>query len=177
LIEPIENFQMTSRISTCSATQARQSRRPLGILGAVAMAAILGSSGCDDGPRIQLPEHLNIEVRGKERLWTARYPGADGTIQTADDVLSRGKVYVPVGVPVTLHLRSDDLIYIFSLPSERLQTIAVPDLEYELSMTASETGTYDLEGGTMCGRPNTTHGTFAAIAKNEFLDWYATSTK
>ena len=124
-----------------------------------------------------MPEHMNIEVRGKNRRWTARYEGPDGALQTVDDILSEGKVVVPVGVPVTLHLRSDDLLYMFSLPHAGLNTIAVPDLEYQLDMTASEAGRYKLEGGTMCGRPNTNHGTFAALTKDEFLDWYADSAK
>jgi heme/copper-type cytochrome/quinol oxidase subunit 2 len=174
---------MPRRISTCSATSVRQSRRHAGILGALGMAACLVFSGCDGDRdevtdrKFQLPEHLDIEVRGKERRWTARYPGADGTIQSADDVLSVGKVYVPVGVPVTLHLRSDDFVYMFSLPHADLNTIAVPDLNYQLDLTATETGSYELEGGTMCGLPNTNHGTFAALTKNGFLDWHAASTK
>ena len=140
------------------------------------IGVLLCAVGCRDHS-IRLPEHLEVEVRGKNRRWTARYPGVDGKLQTTDDTFSAGKVCIPVGVPVTLHLRSDDYIYMFSLPHEGLDTIAVPDLEYELEFTASTSGTYKLEGGTMCGQPNTTHGTFVALAKDDFLEWRAASTK
>ena len=161
----------------CRALAARPLRLCLGTLCGLGLAFIPGCGGArSESGGFRLPERLEIEVTGEDRRWTARYPGVDGQFQTADDVVSPGEVCVPVGVPVVLHLRSNDYVYIFSLPHAGLKEIAVPDLEYQLELVAEKVGEYQLLGGIMCGRPNTNHGTFAALTKDEFLDWHAAST-
>lgn len=127
--------------------------------------------GCDGSDRESPGDMraLEIEVTGEDRRWTARYPGPDGRLQTPDDVITPGEVMVPAGVPVTLHLRSKDRLYLFALPHENLREIAVPDLEFQLRVLAGAVGDFPLIGGELCGRPNTKHGTFLVRSPEDFI--------
>lgn len=118
--------------------------------------------------KLETPASLEIEVTGENRTWTARYAGRDGVFHTADDLLTPGEISVPQGIPVTLHLRSKDYLYLFALPHENLREIAVPDLEFEMDLVATEIGEFELIGGQMCGRPNTRHGVFRVYDRQAF---------
>ena len=103
---------------------------------------------------------LEIEVTGENRRWTARYPGQDGLLHTSDDTITPGEIIIPPDVPITLHLKSKDFLYLFSLPHLSLSEIAVPGLEYQLAFITDTEGDFEMIGGQMCGSKNTNHGTF-----------------
>ncbi len=109
-------------------------------------------------PKDRDPEPMEIEIVGQNRQWTARYAGPDGKLHSEDDILTPGEITVSRGVPVTLHLKSRDYLYLFSLPHENLSEIAVPDLDFQIELIAREISDFPLVGGELCGRANTVHG-------------------
>ena len=93
---------------------------------------------------------MTVEAIGRNFSWWFRYPGRDGVRGTADDVELRRKLYLPPDVPVTLVLKSEDYIYVMSLPGRDLREIAVPDLEFELSFRTQPAEEFDLLVDPLC---------------------------
>ena len=125
-------------------------------------------------PSTSSPSPLTIEARGEKRAWHFRYPGDDGLLGNADDRTSTGVLTLPKGAEIVLQLRSRDYIYVFSCPDLALKEIAVPDLEYALQFTASETGTHELVMDPMCGfrlPPGQSMGTLEIVRPKSFLRW------
>ena len=117
---------------------------------------------------------LRIEARGSDRDWNFSYLGPDGTLDTADDIKSRGEMNLPVGAEVVINLRSDDFIYVFSCPDLGLKEIAVPDLEFSISFTAERPGEFNLLMDPMCGfrlPPGETMGRIKVAGANDFRQW------
>ena len=48
---------------------------------------------------------MNVEILAEQFAWNLRYPGADGKLNTADDVLSLNQLHIPVGRPVVVSLK------------------------------------------------------------------------
>jgi cytochrome c oxidase subunit 2 len=126
----------------------------------------VGNVSCTRPASEASPTGYEVEVVGKDRQWTARYPGPDGTLHSPDDLVTPGQIHVPQGVPVTLHLKSEDRLYLFSLPHEDLSEIAVPGLAFTLNFTPERSGEFPLMGGQLCGIPNQRHGTLHVLPRH-----------
>jgi cytochrome c oxidase subunit 2 len=121
-------------------------------LAALCLASACGRRGADEPPPVlRIPSPLEIEITGHDFGWKIRYPGADGRLGTADDVFGQRHLHLPQGTETRLHLRSRDYVYTLALPHLGLKEIAVPDLEFSLSFSAGERGTYELRGDQLCG--------------------------
>ena len=137
------------------------------------MSGVLLLGGCRDRDSLRrAPERVEIEVTGSGFQWEIRYQGFDGRFGTADDVVTQKNLRLPVGVPVRLHLRSDDFLYGLLIPKFDLNEIAVPDIESSVEFVSDETGEFDLRGNQMCGF---THpgllGTVTVVPADEFWRW------
>ncbi len=98
------------------------------------------------------PRPLHIQITGEEYTWQFRYPGPDGALNTADDIVKRGKeLHLPLGIEIELELTSRDYIYTFALPHLDLRQVAVPDLTFALAFTPQTTGAFAFVGDQMCG--------------------------
>ena len=67
-----------------------------------------------------------ILMTGRASRWWIRYAGPDGQFGTEDDLAARDDLHVPAGFDMHLVLRSDDYIYVFSVPALGLKEVAVP---------------------------------------------------
>jgi len=137
----------------------------LGALGRKAWAAVRYT-----GPEAGA---VQIEVTGMQFQFAFRYPGADGRfgrldpqlISAAtgnplgidpadpggrDDVVS-STLGVPVGRPVELLIRSQDVVHNFYVRELRLQQDAVPGLVVPIHFTADRVGRYDIVCTQLCG--------------------------
>lgn len=123
-------------------------------------------------PPIDLVEPLIVEVTGGDYQWNVRYPGRDRVLDTDDDLLTRHDIRLPVSTTVMLELRSDDLIYTFSIPDKQLSQVAIPDLEFSLEYRSDATGEFEYKGDQMCGY---THplliGKIIVLPRDEFVAW------
>lgn len=123
-------------------------------------------------PAVQISEPYSIEMSGNQFRWLVRYPGADGILRTADDVLSQRDVHIPVGITIDLKLKSNDYVYLLSLPEFRAKEVAVPTLEFSLQFRAEDIGEYTLDGDEFCGDPHPElKGRLFVESIEQFQDW------
>lgn len=94
---------------------------------------------------------LQLNVTAKQFEWHVTYPGPDGRLGTADDFDKRNELDIPVGVPVHITLRAEDVIHSFYLPQFRLKQDAVPGMEIPAWFQATKTGEYVLGCAELCG--------------------------
>ncbi len=105
-------------------------------------------TGCfEDG----LSEPLEVEVTAKGFKWHFLYPGADGQLNSSDDISTEQAFILPVETDIILILNSSDFIYTFSLPEFSAKEMAVPGLARKLEFRTKGKGIFRLEGDQMCG--------------------------
>lgn len=83
--------------------------------------------------------------------WRFVYPGDDGVFGTADDFENPYELVAPVDEPVTIALRSRDVIHGFFVPSFRLKQDVLPGSTLTTWFEAREVGEYDLVCTQLCG--------------------------
>jgi cytochrome c oxidase subunit 2 len=144
---------------------------------AAAMALLVGPAAVEARieqaqPRPTERPELRIEITGYEFQWHVRYPGPDGELGTADDLLDRQDVRVPVGRHVELVLHSLDYLYTLALPHASLKEIAVPDLTFSLRLTPDQVGSFELRGDQFCGYSHPDlMGNFVVMTESDFEKW------
>jgi len=126
-------------------------------------------------------DHLKIEIYAKQYVWTARYSGPDNKIGKADihfidannplgidlrdenandDLIVKGELHLPVGIPVQFYFRSQDVIHSAYMPHFRAQMNCVPGMttmfNYTPTITSAEmktiTGNDDFEYLLLCNK-------------------------
>jgi cytochrome c oxidase subunit II len=116
---------------------------------------------------------IPIEALGKQFAWSFRYPGPDGKFgrtdiklisdasgnpfgidpqdpASKDDIVS-ASLKVPSGQPVTLTLKSPDVIHNFFVRELRLKQDLVPGMLIPFSFTADKLGVYEVACSELCG--------------------------
>ena len=133
---------------------------------------LLGANGCT--PALP-PGPLRIQITGEEYIWQFRYPGPDGALNTADDIVKLGKeLHLPLGIEIELELTSRDYIYTFALPHLDLHQVAVPDLTFALAFTPQTTGVFAFVGDQMCGfEHESLNGRVVVEPPAAFVAWLA----
>lgn len=91
-----------------------------------------------------------VEALGHQWNYTFRYPQIHGEIPD--------QMHLQVGVPVTLHVTSYDVIHSFWVPSMRLKADMVPGIINTIRFTPTNVGSYPLLCTEFCG---TLHGKMA----------------
>lgn len=86
---------------------------------------------------------LRVEVIGHQWWWEYRYP--DLGIVTANEL------HLPVGVPLRLELRSDDVIHSFWVPQFGWKMDLIPTKTNVMNLRVDEAGTYDGACTEYCG--------------------------
>jgi cytochrome c oxidase subunit II len=119
-----------------------------------------------------IPSVLVVELTGDKGKWHVRYPGADGRLDTADDLIGGHDLHLPSSTQVRLELRSRDAVYFFGVPSLGLNEAAVPDLEFALDFATGEPGTFELRQDQICGRSHPgLEGRLVVEPRSAFADW------
>lgn len=155
----------------------------LGILGRRAWAAVR-YTGPPSGS-------IQIEVTGMQFKFMFRYPGPDGKFGRIDpalidapggnplgidpnspegkDDIVTGILAVPVGSPVELLIRSQDVIHSFFVRELRLQQDAVPGLVIPVHFTPDKIGIYDIVCTQLCGLGHQTmHATLKVLSESDY---------
>jgi cytochrome c oxidase subunit 2 len=137
----------------------------LGALGRKAWAAVRYTTAD--------PGAIQIEVTEMQFQYAFRYPGPDGRFGHLDpaqinaaasnplgidqndpagkDDIVTATLGVPVGRPVELLIRSQDVVHNFFVRELRLQQDAVPGLVIPVHFTADRAGRYDIVCTQLCG--------------------------
>jgi len=97
------------------------------------------------------PPDLEVEVQGEQFAWNIRYAGADGELNTADDITTINELHIPVQQTVLFHVKSKDVLHSFFVPQFRMKLDAVPGLTGRLWVSATTTGNFEIACAELCG--------------------------
>src|SRR5262245_49072172 len=126
------------------------------------------------------PGAVQVEAVAQQFVWNFRYPGADGKFGKVDPRLyndadnsigarpgplgidpadQAGKddfvtttLVAPVNRPISLTLRSKDVVHAFYVPALRLKQDAVPGMRISIHFTATREGRYEIACAELCGK-------------------------
>lgn len=116
---------------------------------------------------------LELRIAAKQFEWNVTYPGADGQLDTGDDIVKRNQLHVPANTVVRAELLSDDVIHSFYLPELRLKQDAVPGMAIPAWFEATEPGEYTVGCAELCGLGHyRMRGTLTVLAQDEWDSWY-----
>ncbi len=104
-------------------------------------------------------EAQHVRVVGQQWAWSFVHPGADGKLDTADDIRTVDDLHVQVGQKYIYELESRDVLHSFSVPVFRLKQDAIPGRVISGWFEPTRTGTYDIQCVEICGIG---HGLMAA---------------
>lgn len=115
---------------------------------------------------------LELRVTGDDYRWRLRYPGSDGDLDTADDVITWRHMHLPANTEIVIDLASDDFVYTFYVPNLDILEAAVPGVPFWFDFDPGPAAHHDLLGSQMCGY---THpellGDVEVDSPTEFARW------
>jgi len=135
-----------------------------------------------------------LEVAGKQFEWYIHYPGKDGKFgecvlrnvnetdnlfglgdfdeAAQDDIIKRGQIYLPVGRPVVIRLRTFDVIHSFFVPEFRMKQDLLPGYPTRIKFTPTREGEFDLACAELCGLGHyTMKGKVHVVKPEEYEAW------
>jgi cytochrome c oxidase subunit 2 len=115
---------------------------------------------------------LQIDVTGHQWWWDARYDNQDKSkIFTVAN-----EIHIPVGKPVLLRLRAEDVIHSFWVPNLSGKKDMIPGREATLTLQADKPGVYRGQCAEFCGAQ---HAKMALlfVADEKYEDWAAAQRK
>lgn len=123
-------------------------------LRAAAMIVLAGiAAGCATGGAATA-RPFRVEATGTNFVWQFRYAGADGVLNTKDDLCEANNLHVPENARVELSLTSGDYIYLFSIPALNLREVAVPQMRFTLAFDSGAASVFEFKGDELCGLPH-----------------------
>lgn len=116
--------------------------------------------------RASAVEPLRVEVLARQWSWSLHYPGSGVRLQD--------ELRLPVGRPVDLHIRSEDVIHSFWVPRLGGKLDAVPGRTNVLRLQADQPGVFRGQCAEFCGRDHAhMHMAVHAMPAAEFDAWLA----
>jgi cytochrome c oxidase subunit II len=97
------------------------------------------------------PADAVVRVTGQQWVWTFQHPGADGKLDTADDIRTSDELHVEVGKTYHFQLESRDVLHSFFVPVFRLKQDAIPGRTITGWFKATKTGAHDILCAEICG--------------------------
>jgi cytochrome c oxidase subunit 2 len=102
---------------------------------------------------------------GKQWMWKFQHPDGHREINT---------LHVPIGVPVRLHIQSEDVIHSVFIPAFRVKQDAVPGRETSFFFQATKPGVYHLFCAEYCGGEHSKMvGSIIALEPEQYEAWLA----
>jgi cytochrome c oxidase subunit 2 len=113
---------------------------------------------------------MTIDVVGRQWFWDAYY--RDGTVRTSNEI------HIPVGVPVEVRVRSEDVIHSLWVPRLNRKIDMIPGQTSSVVFQARKAGTYRGQCAEFCG---VEHGNMALLVmaqpQAQFDAWLANQAK
>ena len=146
-------------------------------LSVLALDLVIDAKGAAIWTRVkeEFPEcDLTVRATAKQFDWTFTYTGADGKLDTADDITASRTLRVPVHQKVRVLLTSRDVIHSFFLHEVRLKQDILPGREIPVWFELTATGTYNIFCSELCGFGHTRmSGVLESMDDKEFQAWMA----
>lgn len=92
-----------------------------------------------------------VRVTGQQWAWIFQQPGADGQLDTPDDIFTTDSLHVQVNKTYQFLLESRDVLHDFSVPVFRLKQDAIPGRTITGWFRPTEAGTFDVQCAEICG--------------------------
>ncbi len=92
-----------------------------------------------------------VRVTSQQWAWTFQHPGADGLLDTPDDIRTTDSLHVEVGKTYHFLLESKDVLHSFFVPVFRLKQDAVPGRTITGWFRATKPGVHDILCAEICG--------------------------
>lgn len=97
------------------------------------------------------PADETVKVISQQWAWVFQHAGADGQLDTADDIKTVNELRVQVDKTYHFILSSRDVLHSFAIPSFRLKQDAIPGREITGWFKPIETGEFDIQCAEICG--------------------------
>ena len=97
------------------------------------------------------PADATVHVVGQQWAWSFVHPGADGKLDTPDDIKTVDDLHIQAGLVYHYELYARDVMHDFSVPVFRLKQDAIPGRVITGWFEATKTGTYDIQCAEICG--------------------------
>lgn len=124
-----------------------------------------------------VPKPPMVLVRAKQFGWEFHYAGADGEIQTEDDVYIENELVVPVNEEIVLQLESNDVIHSFFVAELRLKQDIVPGMKQFAWFLPNKTGAMEIACTELCGWGHyKMKADMRIVTRAEFDSWMKTRT-
>jgi cytochrome c oxidase subunit 2 len=125
-----------------------------------------------NGATVEIPPMARVVAR--RFSWEIYYPGADGKLETMDDLYFENELVVPYGEDIVLQMESRDVIHSFFVPNLRLKQDVIPGRKQMLWFRATGPGELALICAELCGWGHyTMQGRVRLVTRAEFDDWMA----
>jgi cytochrome c oxidase subunit 2 len=99
-----------------------------------------------------LPEaEQTVRIMGQQWAWSFVHPGADGLLDTPDDIETVDELRLQIDTVYHFKLEARDVLHSFSVPVFRLKQDAVPGRVITGWFEPSMTGSFDLQCAEICG--------------------------
>jgi len=120
------------------------------------------------------PAERTVRVISQQWAWTFVHPGADGQLDTADDITTIDDLHIEKDVTYHYKLESRDVLHNFSVPVFRLKQDAIPGREITGWFEAIKTGNYSIQCAEICGIGHGIMGARITIETSEkHQEWIA----
>ena len=97
------------------------------------------------------PADHTVRIIAQQWAWTFVHPGADGELDTPDDITTIDELHVQVGKLYHYQLEARDVLHSFSVPVFRLKQDAIPGRVITGWFEPTLTGSYDIQCAEICG--------------------------
>lgn len=133
-------------------------------------------------PTVEVGDHTEpmppmVMVKAKRFGWEFFYAGADGIVETEDDIFIENLLVLPAGEEIVLQLESRDVIHSFFVPELRLKQDIVPGMTQFVWFNSRETATVDIMCAELCGWGHyKMKGELRLVDRPTFNAWLAEQT-
>ncbi len=120
-------------------------------------------------------QDFHVGVTGRQWNWIFTYPGPDGKLGTADDVVvdeQNSELHVPVNKNIIFDLRARDVVHSFFIVNTRLKQDALPGRVVTRWFNITVEGKYDISCSQICGVLHAKMRNYVVAESQEKFDAY-----
>lgn len=118
-----------------------------------------------------------VRINARQYAWDVVQPGADGALDTPDDIKTDNVLTVPAGKKIVFELTASDVIHSLWIPNLRLKQDAVPGRTIRGWFEATTPGNYPIGCAQLCGVGHgLMKGELHVLAAADYQSWIAAQT-
>ena len=146
--EPEEEEDFPEQVHGRTALEIGWTIAPAVLLAAVAVATVIAIIDLNDFS----DDALKVKVEGQQWWWSFHYDlDNDGAFDGPNDLTTANELVIPEDREVNLTITSNDVIHSFWIPALNGKKDAVPGMDTEWKLEASEPGVYRGQCTEFCG--------------------------